>query len=255
MACSQCISCIVGAGSSESPYIHGAQLLLHGPLMIVWAGTGVKSFYRASPYCVCKWEPGNDAGLRALTACLKEEFKKHIPENDAYSSLYKLGLITEKWIFSWESLAGAPHVPRIQSLSLYVCCMSAVMVQLCTLSTGIPEVHQCYSTEHGRMRALSSSMELNNTKLDDLTFNELLSLNNWRSDDLNKVFGVIDYAEEKERKDQQKRDDESARNKLKYAAATLTGVQFSYTPAAHSVECMHSQARILSRHASRCDSQ
>ncbi|KAL1522145.1 hypothetical protein AB1Y20_021785 [Prymnesium parvum] len=30
-------------------------------------------------------------------------------------------------------------------------------------------------------------MELGTTKVDELTFNELLALNNWRSDDLNKV--------------------------------------------------------------------
>lgn len=77
--------------------------------MIVWAGAGVKSFYRVSPHVVCKWEP-RDEGQRALTACLKDEFKKHCPENDAYSCLHSLALTKDTWTFRWESLAGAAHM-------------------------------------------------------------------------------------------------------------------------------------------------
>ena len=85
-------------------------------------------------------------------------------------------------------------------------------------------MQESYSSEEGRLRELSSSVQLATTKADDLTFNELLALNNWRSDDLNKVFGVLDYAEEKEKKEQMKKEDESARGRLKYAATTFTGV-------------------------------
>jgi len=171
----------------------GANLLLNGPLMIVWAGAGVKSFYKASPHLVCVWEP-RDEGQRALTTCLKEEFKKYTHRNDSYSCFHNLALITKKWHFCWESLAG------------------------------IPDVLESYSSEEGRLRELSSRVQLENTKAEELSFNELLALNTWRPDDLNKVIGVLDYAEEKERKDQQKREDESARNKMKYTAATLTAV-------------------------------
>jgi len=169
----------------------GANLLLNGPLMIVWAGAGVKSFYKASPHLVCVWEP-RDEGQRALTNCLMEEFKKHSPERDAYSCLHTLALITPKWHFCWESLAG------------------------------IPDVQESYISEEGRLRELSSSMELATTKADDLSFNELLALNNWRSDDLNNMLGMLDYAEDSERKQQQRKEDESARNRMKYTASTFT---------------------------------
>lgn len=86
-------------------------------------------------------------------------------------------------------------------------------------------MQESYSSEEGRLRELSSNMQLESIKVDEISFNELLALNNWRSEELNKIFGdVIDYAEEKERIEQQKRDDESARNKMKYAANALTGV-------------------------------
>lgn len=107
--------------------IVGANLLLNGPLMIVWAGAGVKSFYKASPHLVCVWEP-RDEGQRALTNCLMEEFKKHSPERDAYSCLHTLALITPKWHFCWESLAGVSNtLTHTQSLS----CTHCMPVQLC----------------------------------------------------------------------------------------------------------------------------